>query len=201
MVTNVSDFVYFLYSDFSLQEINMKLRLFSVFLGMAISTLGLTQTISVWDSFYRIEAEARSGASWSGLQTSFSNLGAQQSYFNRVDAFANEATSTVHSWASVDWLCTPTTLDLELIACWDSLDNGAGNSAHMLSRAIIVLDVDTINIVSIAAMFDQPNSWAEVDIWNGFSWVPLVNRNQISNYVGVWNPGQYRLWAERIYDP
>src|SRR5688572_15117631 len=178
----------------------MKLREFSVFLGMAIPALGLTQTLSVNNSFYRIEAEARSGASWSGFQTLFGNQGASQSYFNRVDAIANEANSSVHSWASVDWFCTPTTLDLELIACWDSLDNGAGNSGHMLSRAILVLELDQPNFVGTVAVFDQPNSWAEIDIWVGF-WTPFIDRNQIQNSFGLWNTGFYRLWAERVYDP
>lgn len=178
----------------------MTLRQLSVCLAMAVPILGAAQTISVFDSFYRIEAGATSGAS-NDFQTSFSNLGAQQSYFNQVDAFASEATSSVHSWASVQWATTPTDLDLELIACWDSIDNGAGNSGHMLSRAIITLELDQPNIISIAAVFDQPNSWAEIDMWTGSSWVPLVDRNQISSYSGLWNTGFYRLWAERVYDP
>ena len=177
----------------------MTLRQLSVLLALVIPTLALAQTISVYDAFYRIEAGASSGAS-NDFQTQFGNVGAPQSYFNRVDAFASEANSTVHSWASVDWNCTPTDLDLELIACWDSFDNGAGNSGHMLSRAIIVIEVDQPNFVSTSAVFDQPESWAEIDAWNGFTWIPLVGRNQISNYSGLWNTGYYRLWAERVYD-
>jgi hypothetical protein len=178
----------------------MILRPLSVFLAITLPALGLTQTISVYDAFYRVEAGAQSGAS-SDFQTSFANVGASQSYFNRVDAFASEQSSSVHSWASVDWACTPTDLDLELIACWDSFDNGAGNSGHMLSRAIIVLELDALNFVSTTAGFDPPNSWAEIDIWNGSVWVPFVNRTQITNYSGLWNQGFYRLWAERVYDP
>lgn len=178
----------------------MKFRQFSVFLGMAIPALGLTQTISVYDSFYRLEADAHSGVSFDS-QTAFGPLGAQQNFYNRVDAYASQGSSSVHSWASASWNCTATDLDVELVACWDSFDFGDGNSAHMLSRALIVLELDTLNIVSTAAAYDLPNSWAEIDIWNGSSWVLLVNRFQIINYVGVWNPGFYRLWAERHYDP
>jgi len=178
----------------------MKLRQFSVILGLIVPVLGLSQTISIFDSFYRIEAGATSGAS-TDYNDSFSNLAATQSYFNQVDANAAQGSSSVHSWASVFWNCTSTDLDLDLVACWDSFDFGDGNSGHMLSRAILVIELDSLNAVSTTAQFDQPNSWAEIDIWNGSTWIPFINRTQISSYSGVWGAGYYRLWAERVYDP
>lgn len=172
-----------------------------VFAAFTVPALGLTQTISIFDAAYNIEAEADSGNSHDSQSRFNNSLGPQQNFFDQVDAFASEASSSVHSFASVGWNCTPTDLDVELIACWDSLDNGAGNSAHMLSQLWLGINVDVPNIVSTAAVFDQPNSWAEIDLWNGFNWVLLVNRNQIQSYSGLWNPGDYRLRAERHYDP
>lgn len=179
----------------------MILRPFSVLLVLAVPVLGHTQTLTIFDAAYRLEADAHSGNSHDS-DVSFSNsTGPVQNFFDRVDASASQLPSTVHSWASVGWNCTPTDLDVELIACWDSQDFGAGNSAHMLSRLFLGINVDTLNFVTTAAAFDLPNSWAEIDVRVGNSWVLLVDRFQIANYAGFWAPGDYRLRAERHYDP
>lgn len=176
-------------------------RTISAFAAIAVSSLGAAQTISVYDAVYRLEADARSGSSFDSQSAFNNNVGPIQNFFHQIDAFASEQSSSVHSWASVGWNCTPTDLSVELVACWDSLDNGAGNSGHMLSRLFLGLDLDTPNIITIGAVFDQPNSWAEIDVWNGSNWVLLVNRNQIQNYAGVWIPGSYRFRGQRLYDP
>lgn len=179
----------------------MNLRHFSILLAIAAPTLGAAQTLSIWDAAYRLEADAHSGQS-NDSQLSFNNnVGPQQSFFDRVDAFASDLPSSAHSWATVGWNCTPTTLDVELTACWDSVDFGAGNSAHMLSQLYLGINLDTTNFISIASAFDLPNSWAEIDFWNGNSWILLVNRNHIQSYSNFWGPGDYRLRAERHYDP
>jgi hypothetical protein len=178
-----------------------KIRLGCFLLAVAVPALGGAQTLSIFDAAYRVEADAQSGASF-GTQTWFNNsVGPQQSFFDRADAFANEGTSSVHSFASVEWNCTPTDLDIGLVACWESFDNGAGNSGHMLSRLFLGINVDQPNFVTIAAAYDLPNSWAEVDIWNGSNWVLMLNRTQVPNYAGIWAMGDYRIRAERHYDP
>lgn len=180
----------------------MMIRQFSVVVALAIPALGFTQTLSIWDAAYNLEAEAHSGNSHDLQSFSTNSTGPVQNWFHQIDAFANEASSSVHSFASVGWNCTPTTLDVELVACWNSLDNGAGNSAHLLSQLWLGINVAGLpNSVTISAVFDFPNSWAEVDFWNGSNWVLLVNSTQIQSYSGLWNPGDYRLRAERHYDP
>ncbi|MCW5935956.1 MAG: PEP-CTERM sorting domain-containing protein [Fimbriimonadaceae bacterium] len=179
----------------------MKLRSLLVVLAVAPPAFGVTQTLSIFDAAYRLEADARSGAS-TDSKVAFSNsLGPLQNFFDRVDAFASQPPSTVHSWATVGWTCTPTVLDVELTACWDSLELGAGNAGHMLSRLFLGINLDTPNFVGISAFYDLPNSWAEVDVWNGANWVLFLNRTQVPGYFGVWNPGDYRLRAERLYNP
>lgn len=172
-----------------------------LFLAALLPALGAAQTLSVYDAAYRLEADARSGPA-SDSQLAFNNgLGPVQSFYDRIDAYANNLPSYAHSWASVDWLCTPTSLDLELVACWDSLDLGAGNSGHMMSQLFLGLDLDFPNFVTIAAVFDQPNSFVEVDRWNGFAWTLFIHRSQIGSFAGVWNPAFYRLRAQRLYNP
>lgn len=178
----------------------MNLRPFTFVVTLVSPVVGLAQ-LSIFDATYRIEALARSGSAVDS-QTSFSNgTGPVQSFFDRVDANAATLPSTVHSWASVMWNCTPTDLDAELIACWDSVDFGAGNSARMLSRLNLGIDLSTTSVVSTIAGFDAPNSFLEIDAWNGSTWVLLVNRVQIQSYSAIWGPGQYRLRGQRLYNP
>jgi hypothetical protein len=178
----------------------MILRQFSVFLAIAIPTLGLTQ-ISIFDAAYRLEADAHSGTS-NDSHVSFSNsVGPAQNFFDQIDSFANQPPSSVHSFANVSWNCTPTDLDVGLVACWDSFDFGAGNSGHMLSQLFLGITLSAVNTVSTVGAFDPSNSSAAIDIWNGSSWVLLVNSSQIVSYSGVWNPGDYRLRAQRLYNP
>jgi len=179
----------------------MMLRQLSVFVAFAIPALGFTQTLSIWDAAYNLEAHAFSGGSQDLQSWTNNSTGALQNFFHQIDAFASQGSSSVHAFASVGWNCTPTTLDVELVACWDSLDNGAGNSAHLLSQLWLGINVDVPNIVTTSAVFDLPNSWAEIDFWNGSNWVLLVNRTQIQSYSALWGPGDYRLRAERHYDP
>lgn len=167
---------------------------------MVSPALGIAQ-MSVFDAAYRLEANARSGASFDS-QTAFSNsTGPVQSFFRQVDAFANQQPSTVHSWANVSWNCTPFTLDAELIACWDSLDFGAGNSGHMLSRLFLGINLSALNFVTMNAVFDPLNSSIAWDRWNGSAWVQIVSSTQVQGYAAWWNPGDYRMRAQRLYDP
>ncbi|MBV6459793.1 MAG: hypothetical protein HONBIEJF_02946 [Fimbriimonadaceae bacterium] len=182
-------------------RVNMMLRQYSIVVALAVSAAASAQTMTVWDAAYNLEAYAFSGASQDLQSWTNNSTGAQQNFFHQIDAFASQGSSTVHSFASVGWNCTPTTLDVQLVACWDSVDNGAGNSAHLLSQLWLGINLDIPNIVTTSALFDLPNSWAEIDFWNGINWVLLVDRNQIHSYSALWGPGDYRLRAERHYDP
>ena len=177
----------------------MTLRHTSVLFALAIPSLGLAQ-ISVFDAAYRIEADARSGVSFD-THAAFSNSVPLQNFSDQVNSFASQPPSTVHSWASVFWNCTPTDLDVELVACWDSFDFGAGNSGHMLSRLFLGISLAAVNIVSTTAAFDPPNSTMAIDIWSVNTWVQLVGPAQIVNYTGVWQPGDYRIRGQRLYNP
>ncbi|MFN8218633.1 MAG: PEP-CTERM sorting domain-containing protein [Fimbriimonadales bacterium] len=178
----------------------MLLRQLSTLAAFTIPAMGLAQ-ISVFDAAYRLEADARSGTSFD-THSSFSNsVGPAQTFFDQVDSFANDGASSVHSWANVSWNCTPTDLDAELVACWDSFDFGAGNSGHMLSRLFLGITLSAVNFVSTSATFDQPNSTAAIDMWNGSTWVQIVSPTQIQSYSALWNPGDYRLRAQRLYNP
>lgn len=178
----------------------MIIRPFSILLVLAIPAAGLAQ-LSVFDAAYRIEADAQSGASQDSHTSFMNSVGPQQNFFDRVDSFASESTSWVHSYASVGWNCTPTDLDAELVACWDSVDDGAGNRGHMFSQLYLGFSLGALSFVTTAAGFDPPNSTMAIDIWNGFSWVQHVSSIQIVNYAGWWNPGDYRLRTQRLYDP
>ncbi|MBX7131111.1 MAG: PEP-CTERM sorting domain-containing protein [Fimbriimonadaceae bacterium] len=171
-----------------------------IFLGVVVPVAGFSQ-ISVFDASYRLEAVARSGTANNSQTIPVNNMGPVPTYFNQANANASQFTSMVHSWSSVSWNCTPTDLDAELIACWDSMDLGAGNSGHMLSRLSLSLNLATLSFVTTAAVFDAPNSWIEIDQWNGSSWVLLVNSSQVVNYSALWNPGNYRFRSERLYNP
>jgi hypothetical protein len=175
-------------------------RQFSIFAAIVCPSLGFTQ-IFVYDGAYNLEADARSGSFFDTHSSSSPGVGRVQTYFDRVDSMASDPPSMAHSWASVFWNCTPTDLDAELVACWDSLDFGAGTSGHMLSQLWLGITLTAINVVSTVAVFDPPNSFAEIDRWDGTTWIPYVSSTQIVNYVGVWQPGDYRLHAERLYDP
>lgn len=178
----------------------MLLRHLSVFIAISFPITSIAQ-LSVFDAAYRLEAEAHSGASHDVHTSVNNNVGAIQSFFDQVDSFASQSTSNVHSWASVKWNCTPTDLDVELIACWDSFDFGAGNRGHMLSELYLGLNLSAVNNVTAMAVFDPPNSITEIDRWNGSTWVPFINSSQIVNYAGQWNPGDYRLHSKRLYNP
>lgn len=41
----------------------------------------------------------------------------------------------------------------------------------------------------------------EIEKWTGTSWIPWVTSSQIVNYTGIWNPGDYRLRTQRLYNP
>lgn len=178
----------------------MMLRQLSIVFAISIPALGLAQ-ISVYDADYRLEADANSGTSHDSHVAPVNGLGPVQTFFHQIDSFASQPPSTVHSWSSVAWNCTPTDLDVELVACWDSFDFGAGNSGHMLSRLTLGLTLSAVNTVSTVGVFDPPNSTAAIDMWNGSSWVLLVSASQIVSYSGVWNPGFYRLRTQRLYNP
>lgn len=167
---------------------------------VAAPILGLAQ-ISVFDANYRLEADARSGAAFDSQVGFLNNMGAVQNYGRQIDAFANQLPSTVHSWASTFWNVAPFSMTAGVTACWNSTDQGAGNSAHLYGRLNLGLRLTAVNIVNAAAAFDPSNSSLEIDIWNGTGWSLLVNSTQITNYQAVWNPGDYRLRALRHYDP
>lgn len=157
--------------------------------------------MSIVDASYRLEAVANSGTSHGSQTIPVSSTGALQSNFHQANAYANQPPSSVHSFSNVSWNCTPTDLDAGLVACWDSVDFGAGNSGHMLSRLYLTINLNTVSAVSTLATFDPSNSIMEIDSWNGFTWVPLVSSTQITSYSSIWNPGNYRLHGERLYNP
>ncbi|MBL8048038.1 MAG: PEP-CTERM sorting domain-containing protein [Chthonomonas sp.] len=165
----------------------------------AAPAMGLAQ-ISIYDASYRLEADARSGASFDTHTAFLNNMGPVQGFGQQIDSFANQASSNVHTFASAAWNCSPTTLSLSLVACWVSVDNGAGNSGHMMSRATLGIDVPSVHAVTTMAQFDPPNSFTEIDMLVGTTWVLHVSRTQIQNYSGFWMPGSYRLRSQRLYD-
>lgn len=176
------------------------IRQVSVFVVFAVPALGFSQ-LSVFDAEYRLEATARSGISTDNQVAFANNMGPVASFSHRIDAFASQQSSTVHSWSSVAWNVSPTDFSLDLEACWDSFDLGAGNSGHMLSRATLGISLATTSFVSISAVFDFPSSFAAIDRWVSNAWVPFVTSAQILNYGALWNPGDYRLRAQRLYNP
>lgn len=168
--------------------------------GAFAPALALAQ-ISIFDAAYHLEAYAYSGP-FNDLQSAnVPSTGPIQSWFHQIDAYASQPPSTVHSFANVSWNSTPTDLDAGLVACWDSMDLGAGNSGHMLSQLWLGFNLSAVNQVSTNAVFDPANSTMAIDILSGNTWVQLVNPIQIVNYSGVWNPGSYRLRAQRLYNP
>lgn len=167
---------------------------------VATPVLGIAQ-ISVFNANYRLEADARSGPAFDS-QIGFSNgTGPVQVFSRQIDAFANQLPSTVHSYASTTWNCAPFSLTAGVVACWNSVDMGAGNSAHLFGRLSLSLRLTAVNSVSISAAFDPSNSSMEIDAWTGTGWTLLVNSTQIANYSSIWNPGDYRLRAQRQYNP
>jgi hypothetical protein len=182
----------------------MKLRQFSILLVCTIPSLGLSQ-ISVYDAAVRLEADARSGASFSPKVFTDNAVGPQQTYFRQIDAFASSTltvpTSTVHSWSNVSWNCSMWDLDVGLEACWESFDFGAPNSGHMLSRLTLNIRLTTMNTISTVGAFDPSNSTAAIEMLVGSTWLPLVSSTQIATYTGTWQPGDYRLKAQRLYNP
>lgn len=168
--------------------------------GALVPALALAQ-MSIFDAAYHLEAYAYSGPVNDIQSANVISTGAVQSHFHQIDAFAPNPPSMAHAWSNVSWNCTPTDLDAGLVACWDSQDFGAGNHAHMLSQLWLGITLSAVNVVSTSVVFDPPNSTLAIDMWNGSGWVQLVSPAQIVNYSGVWNPGDYRLRGQRLYNP
>lgn len=163
--------------------------------ALAFAVLGATsfsQFSHVGTSFY-LYSKATSGTD-QDIAT-FNGVDYSPTQYLRTDAYANSLPSTVHAYSTQYWMVSPNAILANLEACWESYDYGAGNSCDVESRMRLVFNLLAPTVVQTNFLGDQ----SFIDIWNGSSYVNLLDSWVTPNSTMLWNAGTYRFRADRSY--
>ena len=183
------------------------LRHFTFALCVASPALSFSQ-IFVTHTRYSLFSHAFSGPAQDHDVTGIVNLPGPSgsTLFDRTDAYAATLPSTVHAWSSVAVSSNPWYTSVTLEACWISLDLGAGNSCNVGSSLVLEFVVTTPMIMTTHFVTTPPEiQYIEqyvggVYVPNSPAYASFLNSVTNPSSTLVWNPGQYRYRASRLFN-